>query len=265
MIYDTVSHPDPVISSGESPLDKYEYANTTEEFDTGVDKTTTHSVELIGLTAGTTYYYRVISHGSPDKVSDESSFTTSASTTTSTGTVAGASTGGVSTPTCSDTKPGSAPSGLSAVGGLNSVTLTWNKANDPVSYYLVTYGLSSGSQAYGNPNVGDSSTTSYTVSNLSGGITYYFKVRAGNGCAPGDFSGEVSVTPSGGFVEGPATGFAPGVLGASTEEEKIKEEKNKQEVLGFANTLSQKAQNTAKIWLSLLFLLLILIYIKNNR
>lgn len=121
-------------------------------------------------------------------------------------------------PTCNDTKPGGAPTLLSAVAGANTVALTWSKAANPLTYYLATYGLSSGSQQYGNPNIGGSDSTSYTVSNLSGGTTYYFKVRAGNGCAPGDFSNEVSATPGGGFIEGPAAGFAPGVLGAATQE-----------------------------------------------
>ena len=124
---------------------------------------------------------------------------------------------GASAPVCNDAKPGSAPTLLSAVGGVNSVTLTWSLANVPVSYYLVSYGLSSGIQTYGNPNVGDSDTTSYVVNNLSGGTTYYFKVRAGNGCMPGDYSNELSATPTGGIVIGPATGFTPGVLGTATE------------------------------------------------
>ena len=129
------------------------------------------------------------------------------------GTVLGA---GVSSAPCSDPAPGSAPTLVSAISGANSVTLNWTAATNPVSYYLVAYGTSPGVYTYGNPNVGGSGTTSYTVNNLSGGTTYYFVVRAGNGCTPGPFSNELSATPGGGIVIGPATGFTEGVLGDST-------------------------------------------------
>jgi hypothetical protein len=127
---------------------------------------------------------------------------------------------GVSTPTCSDTAPSSAPTLTSAIPGVNFVTLTWTSAGDPVSYYLIAYGTSP-ARSYGNPNVGGKGTTSYTVSGLSGGITYYFVVRAGNGCAPGPFSNELSATPTGGFIAGIPAGFAPGVLGVATPEAKL--------------------------------------------
>lgn len=132
------------------------------------------------------------------------------------GTVAGAS-----APVCSDQKPGSAPTLQSAVAGVNSVTLSWSQASSPVSYYLVTYGISPSNNAYGNTNVGGAGVTSYTVSGLSGGVTYCFLVRAGNGCAPGDFSNQICATPGGGFVSGPAAGFEAGVLGVATESAKL--------------------------------------------
>ena len=134
------------------------------------------------------------------------------------GTVSGAST---TSETCDDAKPSSAPVlSISAIG-LNSVVLSWTLAGDPVSYYLVAYGLTSSADQYGNPNVGGQGTTTYTVEGLSGNTTYYFKVRAGNGCTPGDFSNIVfTTTGPGGVVQGAATDFVEGVLGVSTETEK---------------------------------------------
>lgn len=99
---------------------------------------------------------------------------------------------------------------------MNSILLRWAEGAGPLTYYLVAYGLTSGSLAYGNPNIGGAGTTAYTVNNLSGGTRYYFQVRAGNGCAPGDFSNTLSAIPTGGTRTAPATGFEPGVLGAET-------------------------------------------------
>ena len=58
----------------------------------------------------------------------------------------------------------------------------------------------------------------YVVNNLSGGITYYFRVRAGNGCNGGPYSNEISATPGGAVISGPAAGFTEGVLGVNTEQ-----------------------------------------------
>lgn len=123
-------------------------------------------------------------------------------------------------PVCGDNKPTSAPRIVSAVSNQpNQVVLVWSKANDPVSYYLIAYGTKPGKPEFGNPNIGDKNAIIYTVKGLSGGATYYFKVRAGNGCMSGEFSNEVGVK-----VVGPKTnskkaeGFKAGVLSAKTKQ-----------------------------------------------
>ncbi len=211
---------------------KYGYDTTTNETAT---KTLTHTVILSGLTPGATYYYRVISRGSPEQVSSEKTVSlpadTSLAAVTTTTNVLGSSTASStssssssssnssasSNSSCNDAKPGSAPTLISAFPGINTVTLSWKAGSDPISYYLVAYGTKSGSLQFGNPNIGGKGTTSFVVDNLSGGQTYYFKVRAGNGCAPGDYSNEISATPIGFAETGNASGFLPNVLGAKTE------------------------------------------------
>ena len=70
------------------------------------------------------------------------------------------SSSGWSAPVCTATKPSSAPVIIKTASGDNSVTLTWSKAGNPVTKYLVAYGTKSGSIEYGNPNVGNEDTTS---------------------------------------------------------------------------------------------------------
>lgn len=125
----------------------------------------------------------------------------------------GGGSGGSSALVCNDTAPGSAPAITNVTTGNNSVTLTWTKAADPVSYYLIAYGTTPGNYQFGNPNVGN--VTTYTINGLSGGQTYYFAVRAVNGCKPGPFSNEVSNIVPGGILGGPAVGFSSGVLGTN--------------------------------------------------
>ncbi len=99
---------------------------------------------------------------------------------------------------CNDPAPGSTPVLTSAVSsGDNQVTLTWTDASDPVTNYLVAYGIESGKYIYGNPNIGDQGVTTYTVGSLATGTTYYFVIAANNGCTSGDFSNELSAVPGG--------------------------------------------------------------------
>jgi hypothetical protein len=62
VIYDTVPHS----TLGGPP--NYGYAHSTVEDPT---KVTEHSVTVTGLISGTTYYFRTVSHGSPESVSDQ--------------------------------------------------------------------------------------------------------------------------------------------------------------------------------------------------
>ncbi len=110
VIYDTVSHPS---IAGYAAGLNYGYASSTATFDM-VNKTKNHSLTITGLTAGTTYYYRTVSSGSPETVGTEASFTTAAAVATPTSAVtplvssAQAATPAAVTPT---TAPAAASSG----------------------------------------------------------------------------------------------------------------------------------------------------------
>ena len=214
VVYDTVSH---LINSSSI---NFGYAKTTDEKDL-VTKVKDHEVQLTGLTPGTKYYYRTVSKGSPISISEEKIIDIPYPSSSSNSSNSSNSSSSTSTSICSDQKPSSAPLIISANAGINEVTLNWDKAIDPVSYYLVAYGVEPGKYIFGNPNVGNKDTTSYSIQNLSGNTTYYFVVRAGNGCKPGDFSQEVSVFVPGIQIAQQAFNFEPGVLGESTVSAKL--------------------------------------------
>jgi hypothetical protein len=101
---------------------------------------------------------------------------------------------------CTTSAP-AAPQLTSAVANANNqITLTWTDSANPVSYYLVSYGNVSGQYIYGNPNVGNQGTTTYTINSLATATTYYFIVRAVNGCAPSNASNEVSAQTLGAVI-----------------------------------------------------------------
>ncbi len=129
------------------------------------------------------------------------------------GTVLGA---GVSAPVCNDAEPG-IPTGFSAVAGpgAGEVSLSWTSPALPYTYFLIAYSDNSDSPKWGNPNIG--TAASYVVSGLGSG-TYWFWLRAGNGCMPGDFVGPITSGVITGVPGAPAVapGFLPGVLGEAT-------------------------------------------------
>lgn len=91
--------------------------------------------------------------------------------------------GGVSTPTCTEAAPSSAPGNFRVISsGTNTVTLAWNAVNPTTHYGLVFTRLSDGAQ-YGATNIGN--VTTYTINGISGGASYSFELFAANGCATG--------------------------------------------------------------------------------
>src|SRR5580692_10445877 len=137
------------------------------------------SVTVKNLANGTTYYFKVAAVNTVG--------------------VGPASSAASATPAAAITKPGP-PSGLTATPGRGQVTLSWTApASDGgagISGYLVYQGTSPGGEAGTPVNGSPVSATSYTVTGLANGTTYYFKVAAVNDAKrQGSDSGEASATP----------------------------------------------------------------------
>jgi len=101
---------------------------------------------------------------------------------------------------CNDEKPNSIPTLTRAlVSGNGQITLFWTKANGPVSNYQISYGTSSNAHQFGIPSFGDANTTTMDIKELTPNARYFFKVKALNGCKPGEFSNEISAVASRNF------------------------------------------------------------------
>lgn len=93
-------------------------------------------------------------------------------------------------PACNDWPPSNAPHLFQIDTTAKEATLYFTPVNDYLSYYYIAYGFSEGDERFGVEFPASLSTgvESYVVGNLSPQTTYYFKVRGGNGCAPGPWS-----------------------------------------------------------------------------
>lgn len=97
-------------------------------------------------------------------------------------------------PVCNNEKPLKAPILVSAnLTSRNEVTLNWIKAQGEFTHYQLIFGTSQGSQQFGSANIGNKHATSYKVTHLVANTTYHFKIKAVNGCMPGELSNELSI------------------------------------------------------------------------
>ena len=114
-------------------------------------------------------------------------------------TTSASSAGTVKAPTCSDPPPSNAPHLFQIYTSGNSAKLFFTPANDNLSYYYVAYGLSNNDERFGvSYSHGLSKgVVDYSVQGLLPKTTYYFKVRGGNGCAPGPWSNILSAKTMG--------------------------------------------------------------------
>lgn len=108
------------------------------------------------------------------------------------------------TPSCSNQPPGSkAPTIYGAISHNNSsIEIFFTDADSPTDHYVLMYGTKSGSYQYGINSFGEigKGQQSFTIKSLQPDTKYYFKVRGGNGCAVGPWSGELAATTQPFFV-----------------------------------------------------------------
>jgi hypothetical protein len=101
---------------------------------------------------------------------------------------------------CSAPSPGKAPWLYAAVAkSSSSIELYFTNSGDPYDHYALEYGTSAGNYQWGATDIGGKGTRTYTVTSLNPNTTYYFRVRAGNDCATGEWSNELSTTTKGRF------------------------------------------------------------------
>jgi fibronectin type 3 domain-containing protein len=87
--------------------------------------------------------------------------------------------------------PPSVPTGLAATVASGTVTLTWNAGGGATSYTVAR------STVHGGPysSIGTPTTTTYTDSGLTNGVTYYYVVSATNAAGTSVNSTEIAATP----------------------------------------------------------------------
>ncbi|KKR12423.1 MAG: hypothetical protein UT40_C0027G0003 [Candidatus Woesebacteria bacterium GW2011_GWA1_39_21b] len=122
-----------------------------------------------------------------------------ASTTTSIGLSLSSGSSGVSV--CNDSSPIGADPWLYEANSetSRSIKIRFVNQQTPVDHFALEYGTEPGKYTFGLSSFGNKDTNEFSINSLSPDTTYYFRVRAGNGCATGPWSNELSAKTLGLF------------------------------------------------------------------
>lgn len=104
--------------------------------------------------------------------------------------------GSAGAPTCDNPKPSPAPDLFQINTSLTEITLYFTPNNGNATYYMVSFGLSFFDDQFSGifPVIGSNKgVQNLTISHLAPNTTYFFRVRAGDGCATGDWSNTFEV------------------------------------------------------------------------
>jgi hypothetical protein len=156
----------------------------------GKDVGNVTSYSVTGLTAATTYFYRVRS-------------TNSCATSTSSNTITFATT--------------AAPAAPTAIAGSNAActqfAANWNAVSGATSYFLDVSTASNFNtfvSGYNNKDVGN--VTTFTVTGLTSGTTYFYRVRATNSCGTTSASSNTISVATGSVPDKPGPISGPAIV-----------------------------------------------------
>ena len=109
-----------------------------------------------------------------------------------------ASAGSASPPGCGATAPSQIPDLFQIVRRGSSATLYFTPTLDNTSEYVIAYGHLGNDWRYGTsmPKVQTAGVESMLINHLDPKATYWFTVRAGNGCATGNWSSWLETKPN---------------------------------------------------------------------
>ena len=163
-------------SDGGATVTGYKVYQSTDDASFSEVATPSGTTQTItGLTNGTTYYFKVAA-------------VNSVGTGTQTSSVS-------ATPSASATAPG-VPQSLSATRGNTQVALSWSAPSSDGGATITGYKVYQSTDDASFSEVATPSGTSHTITGLTNGTTYYFKVAAVNSVGTGTQTSSVNAVPA---------------------------------------------------------------------